>query len=264
MKLKDKTVWITGASSGIGEYLCYELAKYNCNLILSARRETELQRVKKQCNLPNEKVSILPFDLLDIPNPEKLAEQAISFYGKVDLLVNSGGISQRSLTKDTTLEIDRKIMEVNYFSSIALTKAILPHMISNKEGFVVAVSSISGKFGFPLRSAYSASKHALHGFFETIQSEFKDENINFMIAVPGRVKTNVSINSITASGASYGKMDDGQNSGISAELCGKKLIKAIEKNRKEVNIGGSEILMVYIHRFMPWLYRFITSRISNT
>lgn len=264
MEIIGKTVWITGASSGIGEALCYELAKYDCNLIISARRENELNRVKKQCNLEDSKVFILPFDLLSINSVEKLAQKAIDAFGKIDILLNSGGISQRSFTKDTPLEIDRKIMEVNYFATIALSKAVLPQMIKTGEGHIVAVSSIVGKFGFPMRSAYSASKHALHGFFETAQAEFNNENINFLIVVPGRVKTNISTNAVTKTGDAYGKMDEGQKSGISAQECANKILIAIKKNRKEVNIGGSDILMVYIHRYAPWLYRKIVSRVSAT
>jgi len=264
MEIKGKTIWITGASSGIGEALCYELARHDCKLIISARREDELNRVKKQCNLEDINIFILPFDLLSIPSPEKLTNEAIGAFGKIDILINSGGISQRSFTKDTPLEIDRKIMEVNYFATIALSKAVLPHMIKNGEGHIVAVSSIVGKFGFPMRSAYSASKHALHGFFETAQAEFKNEKINFLIVVPGRVKTNISTNAVTKTGDAYGKMDEGQKSGISAQECAEKILKAIKKNHKEVNIGGSDILLVYIHRYAPWLYRKIAAKVSAT
>lgn len=264
MNVKNKTIWITGASSGIGEALCYELAKDDCKLVISSRRVDELKRVKEQCNLDDSKVFILPFDLLNIPSAMKLAQQAVNAFGKVDILINSGGISQRSFVKDTPLEIDRKIMEVNYFATIALSKAVLPQMINMGEGHIVAISSIVGKFGFPLRSAYSASKHALHGFFETAQAEFKNENINFLIAVPGRVKTNISTNAVTKTGDAYGKMDEGQISGISAQDCAQKIIKAIKKNRKEVNIGRSDILLVYIHRYAPWLYRKIVAKVSAT
>lgn len=264
MEIRDKIVWITGASSGIGEALCYEFAKHDCKLIISARREAELKRVKEQCNLDDSNIFILPFDLLNIQSVEKLTNEAIGAFGKIDILVNSGGISQRSFTKDTPIEIDRKIMEVNYFATIALSKAVLPHMIMKSEGHIVAVSSLVGKFGFPMRSAYSASKHALHGFFETAQAEFIHENINFLIAVPGRVKTNISTNAVTKTGDAYGKMDEGQEKGISAQECAEKILKAIKKNRKEVNIGRSDILLVYIHRFMPWLYRIIVSRVNAT
>ena len=263
MQINNKTVWITGASSGIGEALCYELVKHDCKLIISSRRKEELERVKKQCG-ENSQIEILPLDLSDLPSPEQYAQKAIDAFGQVDILINSGGITQRSLVKDTPLEVDRKIMEVDYFGTIALTKAILPHILKNKSGHIIAISSIVGKFGFPMRSAYSAAKHALHGFFESAQIELKNSGINFLIVVPGRVKTNVSINAVTATGNAYGKMDEGQEKGISSEECALKIIKAIKKNKKEVNIGKADILLVYIHRYAPWLYRIIASRIKST
>jgi len=264
MEIKNKTVWITGASSGIGEALCYEFTKYQCDLIISSRRENELERVKANCSTEGSKVKILTLDLSDLANPEDIANEAIKAFGKVDILINSGGITQRSLLSKTPIKVDRKIMEIDYFGTIALTKAILPHMLKNRTGHISAISSIVGRFGFPMRSAYSAAKHALHGFFESAQAELKKSGVNFLIVVPGRVKTNVSINAITASGKAYGKMDEGQESGISAEECAQKIIKAIKKNKKEVNIGSSDILLVYIHRFVPWLYRIIAARISAT
>ena len=264
MQINNKTVWITGASSGIGEALCYEFAKHGCKLIISARREEELERVKKQCKTDSSNIVLLPLDLSKLPHPDQYAQKAIEAFGRVDILINSGGITQRSLLKDTKLEVDRKIMDIDYFGTIALTKAILPYMLENKSGHIAAISSIVGKFGFPMRSAYSAAKHALHGFFESAQAELKNSGVNFLIVVPGRVKTNVSLNAITGSGKTYGKMDEGQDSGISAEECAWKIIKAIEKNKKEVNIGSTDILLVYIHRYAPWLYRIIASRISAT
>ena len=264
MNVKGKTVWLTGASSGIGEALCYEFAKQGCKLIISARREEELERVKKQCNTDAANIELLPLDLSKLPSPEQYAQKAIDAFGQVDVLINSGGITQRSLVKDTPLEVDRKIMEVDYFGTVALTKAILPHMLKNKSGHIIAISSIVGKFGFPMRSAYSAAKHALHGFFESAQIELKNSGINFLIVVPGRVKTNVSINAVTATGNAYGKMDEGQEDGISAKECAQKIIQAIKKNKKEVNIGKADILLVYIHRYAPWLYRIIASRIKST
>ena len=137
-------------------------------------------------------------------------------------------------------------------------------MLKNKSGHISAISSIVGRFGFPMRSAYSAAKHALHGFFESAQIEMKNTGVNFLIVVPGRVKTNVSLNAITGSGDTYGKMDEGQEDGITAEVCAKKIITAISNNKKEVNIGSTDILLVYIHRYAPWLYRIIASRINVT
>ena len=264
MQITNKTVWITGASSGIGEALCYEFAKQGCKLIISARREEKLERVKKNCKVDSSQIKILPLDLGKLDNAALLADTAINAFGSVDILINSGGITQRSLVKETPVDIDRKIMEVDYFGTIALTKAILPHMLVNKSGHIVTISSIVGKFGFPMRSAYSAAKHALHGFFESAQMEINNSGINFLIVVPGRVKTNISLNAVTKSGKKYGVMDKGQEKGITAKECALKTVKAIRKNKKEVYIGRSDILLVYIHRYAPWLYRKIAAGLSAT
>jgi len=168
--LKNKVIWITGASSGIGEALAVEMSKLNVKLILSSRRKEELERVKGLCKKP-ENVSILPIDLAFTDTLGLATESAISFYGHIDILVNNGGISQRSLAKDTDLSVDRKLMDVNYFGTIGLTKALLPHFLKRKSGQFVTVTSLTGKFGTAYRSGYAASKHALHGFFESLQAE---------------------------------------------------------------------------------------------
>ena len=173
-------------------------------------------------------------------------------------------MSQRALIKETPLELDRKLMEINYFGNIALTKAVLPYMLAQKSGHIVTVSSIVGKFGFPLRAAYSASKHALHGFYETMRTELKADNIRVTIAIPGRVKTQISVHALLKDGTSNNKMDEGQATGISAEKCAADIIKAIKKNKKEVLIGGKELLLAHIHRFVPGLYYRIVDKVKPT
>jgi short-subunit dehydrogenase len=185
-------------------------------------------------------------------------------FPKIDILINNGGVSQRTLVKDTTMEIFRKIMEINLFGAVQLTKLVLPVMIKNGGGHIIATSSISGKFGFPLRSAYAASKHALHGFFETVRLENINENIKVTIVCPGRVKTNISYNAISTDGKPHGKMDDGQNEGISPEKCALQIMKAIRKNKKEVLIGGKELMMVHFKRFAPFIFYKIASKIKST
>ncbi|MES1222958.1 MAG: SDR family NAD(P)-dependent oxidoreductase, partial [Bacteroidota bacterium] len=149
--LSNKVVWITGASSGIGEALCYEFARLNCKLVLSARRESELERVKKNCPENLENILVLPFDLSDADNVKGLAEQVIRHFGRIDILINNGGVSQRSWAAETPLEVDRKLFETNYFSTLALTKSVLPYMIAQNSGYLVATSSVAGKYGFFLR-----------------------------------------------------------------------------------------------------------------
>lgn len=251
---KDKIVWITGASSGIGEALALELAKQEARLILSARREDELKRVLELTKLPPLDVMILPFDLNNTGNASGLAAQIINKFGRIDMLINNGGYSQRSEAIETPIEIDRQLMEVNYFSYVNLTKAVLPYMKRQKNGHIVVVSSIAGKFGFYLRSSYSAAKHALNGFFESLRLETENLGIRTLLVCPGKIKTNVSYNAVTSTGASHSKMDESHENAMTAEDCAKQIIAGILRNKEEIYIGGKEILMVKIKRFFPKLF----------
>ncbi|BAY08448.1 SDR family oxidoreductase [Calothrix sp. NIES-2098] len=262
MLFLDRVVWITGASSGIGEALAYQFARQGAKLIISSRREEELQRVKQ--NISSECL-IIPFDIADYISAKKAVNTAINYYGRIDVLVNNAGISQRSLAIDTQAIVDNKIMDVNYFGTINLTKMVLPSMIANGSGQIAVISSIAGKFGFPLRSAYAASKHALHGFFETLQLELKAESKIFItILCPGRIKTDISRNALNYDGSFYGKMDEGQEKGMAAEICAQKMVKSIYQKKREVYIGGSDILLVYFKRYLPSLFYWIASRSKPT
>lgn len=251
---RDKVIWITGASSGIGESLAIEFAKRGARLILSARREEELNRVLNLTKLPSLDIMLLPFDLNDTSKASGLAAQVINKFGRIDLLINNGGFSQRSEAIETPIEVDRLLMEVNYFSYINLSKAVLPYMKRQKNGHIVIVSSIAGKFGFYLRSSYSAAKHALHGFFETLRLETESLGIKILIVCPGKIKTKVSINAITESGNSHNKMDKSHEIAMTPEECAKQIINGIIKNKEEIYIGGKEILMVKIKRLLPKLF----------
>ncbi|MBA3664113.1 MAG: SDR family oxidoreductase [Bacteroidetes bacterium] len=251
---KDKVIWITGASSGIGEALALELARMGARLVLSARREEELKRVGVATNLPPLDLFILPFDLENTSNASSLIAQIINKFGRIDMLVNNGGFSQRSSVIETPVEIDRKIMEVNYFAHINITKAVLPYMKRQKEGQIVVVSSIAGKFGFYLRSSYSAAKHALHGFFESLRLETESLGIKTLLVCPGKIKTNVSFNAVTSSGSSHNKMDESHENAMSAQECAKQIIAAIQNDQEEILIGGKELLLVKIKRLLPKLF----------
>jgi dehydrogenase/reductase SDR family member 7B len=260
---KNKVVWITGASSGIGEALAYLLAAQKAKLVLSARRVEELERVKTNTKIAPDDVLILPFDLSDSSQASRYVEEIIKKFGGLDVLINNGGISQRAEAKDTEIAIDRKIMEVNFFSYVALTKAVLPQMISQKSGHVVAISSIAGKFGFYYRSAYAASKHALHGFFESLRLETEKYHIKTTLVCPGKIKTAISINALTQKGEKFNHMDESQEKGMSAKLCASKILRAIEKSKKEVLIGNKELIPVYLKRFVPGVFEFLIRRVKK-
>ncbi len=251
-KLNRKIVWITGASSGIGEELTKQLAKKDCKLIISARREAELNRVKNSC-INSKNITILPFDLANTDAMKVLVDKAISIYGSIDLLINNGGISQRSPIIDTTIEVDRKLMEIDYLGTVALSKALLPLFIENQSGHYAVVSSLMGKFSSPFRSAYCGAKHALHGFFDALRLEHDTDNIKVTIICPGFVNTNVARNALTADGSKQGYQDDMTENGLDVSVFAKKMIRAIERNTFEAYIGKFEKFGVYVKRISPRL-----------
>lgn len=249
-----KTVWITGASSGIGEALALEYAKQDANLVLSARNETKLQELATRCQTSSNKVIVLPLDLEQVDKLPDAVAQLKNQIDSVDILINNGGISQRSKVIETPLELDRKIFEVNYFGTIALTKAVLPWMISTGGGNISVISSISGIFGFPLRSSYSATKHAVFGFFETLGLEHVKDNIKTTVVCPGRISTNISLHALNHKGESTQSMDKGLANGMPADECARKIVKAIRKGKRDVLIGKKELLLVYIYKYLPRLF----------
>ncbi|MBN1158726.1 MAG: SDR family oxidoreductase [Bacteroidales bacterium] len=265
MKVKDKTVWITGASSGIGEALAKELFNHGATLILSAPNHGMLEEIRNKFEAVEKgRCYIMPFD---ITRPDEI-QQAVSEIKKllprVDILINNAGVSQRSYAVDTQVEVDRRIFEINFFGAVILTKALLPWMIASGSGHIVVMSSMAGKFGFRMRTAYSASKHALIGFFESLRAELNGRNIRITIVCPGRINTELSLRALTGNGAEHGIMDRNQKHGISVARCARIIRRSVECNRKEVFIGKSETLLLVIKRICPQLYYQIVTRVSPT
>ena len=262
--MNNKIIWITGASSGIGKALALELSLTSAKLILSSRNKTALEAVKSQCMHP-ENIRIVPLDLEKYTLlPEKVSE-AIACFGGVDILINNGGISQRSFAVDTSLEVDKKIMDINFFGTIALTKGLLPHFIERKRGYFVVISSIVGKIGTPRRSSYAASKHALHGFFDSLRAEQYQNNINVTLACPGYVKTNISMNAVTGDGSPQNEMDKTTSNGLSPKYFAKKLLKSIKLRKEEVYIAQPrERMAVYLKRFFPKIISNLVRKVAVT
>lgn len=255
MNFKDKIVWITGASAGIGEALTYAFNNEGAKLILSARRLNELERVKKNCkNNSDDNIFILELDLTDIQSFEQKTKAVIEKFGKIDILVNNGGVSQRALVKDTDYSVIKKIMDINFFGTAMLTKSVLPYLINQKSGNIVVMSSMAGKFGTQKRSAYAAAKHALQGFFECLSMEVFDDNIKVLVVNPGFIKTDISLNALTGNGTPLNTMDKGQENGMLPEILAKKILKAMRKGKRELIVGGYETIPVYIKRFLPSLF----------
>lgn len=263
-EFKNKNIWITGASSGIGEACAYRLAKDNANLILTGTNVEKLAIVCSKCIRLGAKCSILPYNLSNLDGLDQLTNWALSVFGSIDVMFHNAGISQRGKAVDTIFEVDKKIMDVNYFAPVKITKHLLPHMIRNGGGTIAVTSSITGKFGFPLRSAYSASKFALYGFFETVHAEYYDDNIRVVMVCPGRVRTNISKNALEADGLHHNSMDEGQENGMSAEKAARKIVKAIGAQKPDVLVGGKEIIMVYLKRFFPSVARLLARKVKET
>lgn len=264
MNFKNKTVWITGASSGIGKAMALAFSRQGANLILSARNEENLRAVKNLCN-DSSKVEILPLDLTDYSVfPEKVSS-ALYFFKDIDILINNGGISQRSLVIDTNLKVDQKLFDINYFGTIALTKALLQHFVNKNKGHIVTISSITGKIGTPLRSSYAASKHALHGFFDSLRSEVYDNNIDVTLVCPGFINTDISKNALKADGTKQNTTDRATANGMDPDVFAKKVLKAISRKKQEVVIGGAKVVLaIYIKRFFPRLLSNMIRKVAVT
>ena len=255
LPFQDKVVWITGASSGIGEALSYEFSVLGAQLILSARREDKLNEVNQK--LPNrpESAKILTMDLEKLDDLPSKVKIALSFHGKVDYLINNAGLAVKEFTLDTGLSIDQKLMNINYFGPMVLTKNLLPHFLERNEGHIVVTSSLSGKYGVPKIAAYAASKHALHGFFETLRSEIAGKNIPITIIIPGIIKTEITAHALTGSGEAFGKVEQTFQTAYPVEKAAKKIVRAILKKKEEAFVGGAEGFTLCLNRLSPWLLR---------
>lgn len=261
--LKDQVIWITGASSGIGEALACEMSAQGAKLILSSRRIAELERVKNNCAHP-EKIHILPLDLTDSTNLEAKVPIAIALFGHIDIMVHNGGISQRAFVAETGIAVHREVMELNYFSYIILTKALLPHFMERGSGYFVVTSSVMGKIGTPMRAAYAAAKHALHGYFDCLRAEVDKHGIKVTILTPGYIHTPISV--ISGDGSFLSSKSEQINSGFSADKAAGQIIKAIQNETYEPYIGkfiGEERLALFAKRFLPGMFTRLISRFGT-
>lgn len=250
---QNKVIWITGASSGIGEELAIQLARAGAKLILSGRNEEKLHDIQEKMENHHQHF-VAPFDLANPSNLSELTSEILDFYERIDILINNGGVSQRASANDTTMEVNRQLMEVNFFGNIALAKAVLPIFRKQKSGQFLIVSSIAGKFGFHLRSIYSASKAALVGYYESLAMEEAANGIYVTIAFPGKINTPISKSALTAEGQAHGLMDHNQATGMPVEECVEQMLLALSKKKREVLIGRKELIAVYLKRFLPKLF----------
>jgi dehydrogenase/reductase SDR family member 7B len=252
MSFQNQVVWITGASSGIGEALVYAFLQKGAKVIISARRIAELERVKAQTN--SENVYILPMDLIENETFSQKTAEALAAFGQIDVLVHNGGISQRSWVRETDMSVHRRIMEVDYFSYVGLTRELLPHFTQRRSGHFVVISSVMGKLGTPMRSAYAAAKHALHGFFDCLRAEVWQDNIQVTVICPGFVQSQVTMNALDGHGQKFGKVSEENKGGYPADKTAEQILSAVQTGKSEAFVGkkwGREHLSIFMSRFFP-------------
>ena len=283
-KFEHKNILITGASSGIGEAIAYQLSRIPTNLFLTGRDMERLSAVKDKCvsincsafdknnanddagnseidrSIPDNSVKTFNVDFSSTESIDSFVSDMTDKNIKFDYLILNAGISQRSLTLETDFSVDRKIMETNYFGPVYFTKKLTGMLLSGKKTHIAITSSISGLFGFPLRSAYCASKHALFGFFETL--ELENNNINVTFLIPGRINTPISKSAIVGDGSAYSKMDGGQANGMDVDKCARIALRAIAKEKHRKLICGKELIIVYLKKFIPPLFYKLAKKIS--
>ncbi len=256
-----KRVLITGASSGIGEALAIEWNSRfpEDTIFIAARNSDKLKTLASK----SAKFRTISLDLASPPSIERTAKE-LQLDGALDLVIHNAGISQRSLTKETTIDVDRSIMETNYFGTVYLTKLLLPAMLAKKSGHFAVVTSLVGKFGSPMRSGYAGSKHALHGFFDSFRAEIAKDGVRVTMVCPGFIRTQISFSALTADGSKQDKMDDAQEHGMDPAVCAQKIISGILGSKREIYVGGREVLGVYVSSYFPNIFAKILQKAKVT
>lgn len=262
MRFGGKAVWITGASSGIGEALAKALARRGAKLILSARREAELLRV--QAEIGGKDVVLLPFDATQLDALEDIARKAQAAFGRIDLLINNAGISQRSLALNTDMAVYRRVMEVDFFAPIALTRAVLPLMIAHGHGHIAVTASVAGKIGAQLRTGYCAAKHAVMGYYDALRAEMAGQNIQVTTIVPGFIRTNISRFALKGDASEYGEQTAAIAGGMNADRAAEVIVRGFERGKPEIAVGrGVEMHALWLKRLAPRLVFRLAARMRR-
>ncbi|MEW9150759.1 SDR family NAD(P)-dependent oxidoreductase [Acinetobacter indicus] len=256
--LTGKVVWITGASSGLGKALVKECALQGADVILTARRYEELEKVRVTLLNPERHVSVCA-DITDESQVRHAYAQVLAAKGRIDWLINNAGLSQRALIQDTTMQTERAIMEVDYFSQVFLTKTVLPTFIAQKSGRIAFVSSVAGLLGTQYRASYSAAKAAIHMWANSLRAEVAQEGIEVSVIFPGFVKTNVSFNALNGEGKPQGHQDEAIENGLEPDLFAQTTVSALLAGEEYIVVGGAkEKLGVWVSRLSPsTLYKMI-------
>lgn len=263
MDLSGKTIWLTGASTGIGAALAVQLAQAGARLILTARSADALEAVRQRCEHSARHV-VVPMDLAEVAQIPARVAAVVAAHGPIDILINNAGIGQRASVLDTTLAVERRIMEINYFAAVELTRALLPQLLQRPSAQIVAVASVMGKFATPRRSAYCASKHALVAFMDSLRAELHGSSVQLLTVCPGYINTPFSLSALKGDGQPQGHMDPGQLQGMAPAKCAAGIVKAMQRGKAELWIGGKEIFGVYLKHLCPPLLRHLVSRVRVT
>lgn len=251
----NRVVWITGASSGIGEALAVRFSRDNARVVLSARRQSELERVKQRCvaeGAAESNLLVLPLDVTELDALPGKVSAVLEQFSQIDLLINNAGLSQRSLCKDTELSVYQKLLDVDVMGQIALTKAVLPHMLERRSGHLAVTASVAGKVGAPMRTGYCAAKHAVMGFFDALRAEVEDEGILVSTITPGFIRTAISHNALSADGSVFGKEDEDIANGMDVNECAEVIVQGLDKGKREIAVGkGKEMAALWVKRLAP-------------
>lgn len=258
MSVHGKVVLITGASSGLGKACAQTFYDAGCKVILSGLSLQELKEFQRELIGSKQEtgaVGVIELDLSDLNSIKTKASEAVTIFGGIDILINNAGVSYRGCIEDTDLDVDQKLMTVNYLGQVALTKAVLPYMLEKGAGHIVAVSSVQGRFSIPYRSAYSASKHAVQAFFDCLRAELSDRNIKVCVVSPGYIRTSLSQNALCGDGSTYGVLDSTTASGLPPEQVAGMILKAVQRNKSElIPAPLLHRLAICLRAFLPNIY----------
>jgi dehydrogenase/reductase SDR family member 7B len=250
MPFIGEVVWITGASSGIGAALARAFGAAGACVILSGRKVSALEAVARE--LPEGKSLILPFEATAFDALPGIVERAQGWQGRIDILVNNAGVSQRSQALETDMAVYRQLMEVDFFAPVRLTQLVLPMMVQARKGQLVAIASVAGKFGAPLRTGYSAAKHAIVGYFDALRAEVSRYGIKVAIVTPGFVATDIARNALMGDGSRNPANDDPVDSGMSPDMAARIILAGLENDKEEIAMGGrTEMMGLWLKRFFP-------------
>jgi dehydrogenase/reductase SDR family member 7B len=262
MPFKGKVIWITGASSGIGAGLALEFAKQGARCVLTARRLDRLESVRQACERPDDHM-VYQLDATDYGTHEKAVEEIEDVFGPVDILVLNSGIAQRGKAVNTGLEVTRRIMDVNFTGTISLARLTARRMVSRRRGQIVVISSVLGRISIPGSSAYSASKFALHGYFEALRGEVHSKGVGVTLVCPGYINTDITLHALQADGSEFGVIDDNHTYGMDSDVCARKIARAVAKRRPVFAVGGKETLTIPLGRLFPGLLRVFGRRYTR-